>query len=188
MDARAKASAGEGAQAEDQSKTVSHAKDACLRLLARRPRSRAELEQRLARRGFDADVVNAALDRLAECGLIDDAEFAEMLTRSRHTFSGRGRRAIAVELRQKGISDHDAARALAQISTDDERARATELVRRKLRSNFDRRTDTDRLAQRLVGMLARRGFGQGLAVGIVKAELAAAGAELEEMPTEISDE
>lgn len=156
-----------------QGETVEQAKEACLRLLAVRARSRAELAQRLAAKGFTPDITERALDRFTEVGLVDDAAFAEQWVHSRHTFSGKGKQALAQELRRKGISQSDAAPALAAITADDEEERAAELVRRKLRTmppNLDR----DKTIRRLVGMLARRGYPQSTAFTVVKAELAQA--------------
>lgn len=156
--------------------TVEQAKEACLRLLAVRARSRAELAQRLAAKGYSADVSERALDRLGEVGLVDDAAFAEQWVHSRHTFSGKGKQALAQELRRKGVAQSDAAAALDAITSDDEEVRAAELVRRKLRS-LPRDLDQDKTIRRLVGMLARRGYGQSTAYRVVKAELAAQGIE-----------
>ena len=166
--------------------TVAQAKDACLRLLADRARSRAELAQALAKRGFDADIAERALDRLAEVGLIDDAEFAQRWVHSRHTYSGKGRQALAVELRRKGIAPDHAENALRQISGDDEADRAAELVRKKLRTLTvpADRTERDKTVRRLVGMLARRGYGQSLAFGVVKSELARAGVNADDVGAE----
>ncbi|MBF6165821.1 recombination regulator RecX [Streptomyces gardneri] len=156
--------------------TVEQAKEACLRLLAVRARSRAELAQRLAAKGYSAEVSERALDRLTEVGLIDDAAFAEQWVHARHTFSGKGKQALAQELRRKGVAQSDAASALDAITSDEEEARATELVRRKLRS-LPRELDRDKTIRRLVGMLARRGYSQATAYRVVKAELADRGLE-----------
>nr|WP_324191570.1 recombination regulator RecX [Nocardia cyriacigeorgica] len=158
--------------------TVEQAKDACLRLLAVRARSRAELAQRLAAKGYPAEVSEQALDRLAEVGLIDDAAFAQQWVRSRHTYSGKGRQALAQELRRKGVSQDDAAPALAAVTTDDEHERATELVRRKLRT-MPANLDRDKAIRRLVGMLARRGYNSATAYAVVKAELDTAGSDFD---------
>lgn len=155
---------------------MEQAKEVCLRLLAVRARSRAELARRLADKGFAAEVSERALDRLGEVGLVDDAAFARQWVRSRHAHSGRGRQALAHELRRKGISADDAAPALDTVTTEDERARATELVRRKLRTMAPK-LDRDKKIRRLVGMLARRGYGQSVAYAVVTAELAADSAD-----------
>lgn len=161
--------------------TEAQAKDLCLRLLTDRARSRAELAAKLEQKGFAADVAERTLDRLTEVGLVDDAEFAQQWVRSRHLYAGKGKRALAMELRRKGIGQFEAAEALEQIDGDDERARATELVRKKLRTQpplpteGDRReiaAERDRVVRRLVGMLARRGYPQGLAFEVVRNELA----------------
>ncbi len=171
--------------------TEAQAKDVCLRLLTDRARSRSELATKLEQKGFAPDVAERALDRLTEVGLIDDADFANQWARSRHLHAGKGRRAIALELRRKGIDADDAAAALEQIDTADERERAVELVRKKLRTQpplpteGDRReiaAERDKLVRRLVGMLARRGYAQGMAFDVVREELATFGADASDLP------
>lgn len=153
--------------------TEAQAKDICLRLLTDRARSRAELADKLAAKGFAPEVAERALNRLAEVGLIDDAAFAEQWVHSRHTFSGKGKKVLAQELRRKGVSDTDAGPALAAITPADESARAAELVRRTL-TTLPPDIPADKTANRLVSMLARRGYNQSMAYAVVKDELAAA--------------
>ncbi|MEI4745650.1 regulatory protein [Rhodococcus erythropolis] len=151
--------------------TEAQAKDACLRLLTDRARSRSELETKLSGRGFEPEIITKVLDRLQEIGLIDDADFANQWVHSRHTYSGKGRRALAVELRLKGIDQDVASEALSQIDPEDERERAAELVRRKLKNKpVD---DRDKVTRRLVSMLARKGYSAGMSYEVVKAEMAA---------------
>ncbi|WP_237174243.1 recombination regulator RecX [Prescottella equi] len=165
---------------------AARAKDVCLRLLTDRARSRAELEQKLAQKGYPQAVIDTVLDRLTEVKLVDDAAFAEQWVHSRHTYSGKGRRALATELRRKGIDDSTSNEALSQISADDERERAAELVRKKLlrttSADISDRDDRERLMRRLVGMLARRGYPAGLSFTVVKAELAELGADTGQLP------
>lgn len=143
----------------------------CLRLLTSRARTRAELTERLARRGYPDDVSERIMDRLATAGLVNDADFATQWVQSRHTYSGKGKRALAAELRTKGVSAENAAAALAQIDGEAERSRAAELVTKKLRSeNLD--DGGIKAARRLVAMLARRGYGQSMAYDVVKNALA----------------
>ncbi|MFF1553993.1 recombination regulator RecX [Rhodococcus erythropolis] len=152
--------------------TEAQAKDACLRLLTDRARSRSELETKLSGRGFEPEIITKVLDRLQEIGLIDDADFANQWVHSRHTYSGKGKRALAVELRLKGIDQDVASEALSQIDPEDERERAAELVRRKLKNKpID---DRDKVTRRLVSMLARKGYSAGMSYEVVKAEMAAA--------------
>ncbi|MEV3964959.1 recombination regulator RecX [Nocardia sp. NPDC050193] len=153
---------------------IEQAKEAALRLLAVRARSRAELAQRLPAKGYPLEVTEQVLDRLAEVGLIDDADFARQWVRQRHGFSGKGRRALEQELRRKGVSQEDSAAALDTVTDDDEYERATELVRRKLRS-LPAGLDREKAIRRLVGMLARRGYGHSVAFAVVKSEYESAG-------------
>ncbi|MFR0707631.1 MAG: regulatory protein RecX, partial [Eggerthella lenta] len=100
------------------------------RLCLVRERASEQLRQRLARGGFEAEAVEAALDRALACGLVDDGRFADVLVRSRLA-QGRGRRGIAAELESLGI-DADSVEALAAADDDaGEVDRALALLDRK---------------------------------------------------------
>jgi regulatory protein len=145
----------------------------CLRLLTARARTRAELAGQLAKRGYPDDVSTLVLDRLTDVGLVDDEDFAEQWVRSRHVNAGKGKRALASELRTKGIDDEVIADVLADIDSDAERVRAEQLVADKLRrERLTNDTDDVKVARRLVGMLARRGYQQSMAFDVVKVALA----------------
>jgi len=142
----------------------------CLRLLTARSRTRAELAGQLAKRGYPDDVSARVLDRLAAVRLVDDTDFAEQWVYSRRANAGKGKRALAAELRTKGIDDDVITAALSGIDTASERERAEQLVRARLRrENLD---DDARVSRRLVAMLARRGYGQTMACDVVSVELA----------------
>ena len=143
----------------------------CLRLLTARARTRAELAGQLAKRGYPDDVSNRVLDRLAKVGLVDDVDFAEQWVQSRRVNAGKGKRALAAELRTKGVDNDVITAALADIDAGAERQRAEQLVRDKLRREKLGDDDT-KVARRLVGMLARRGYSQTMAFDVVKGELA----------------
>jgi regulatory protein len=136
-----------------------------------RARTRAELEGQLTKRGYPDDVSSRVLDRLTQVGLIDDADFAEQWVQSRRVNAGKGKRALAAELRTKGVDNEVITAALAGIDADAERQRAEQLVRDKLRR--EKLVDDDtKVARRLVGMLARRGYSQTMAFDVVKTEMA----------------
>jgi regulatory protein len=135
------------------------------------PRSRAQLVDKLAERGAPEDVATRVLDRFEEVGLVDDAAFAAGWVRSRHQTRGLSRRALGHELRSKGIDDETAEAALGQVGGDDERRAAEELVARRLRSV--RGLPRERQVTRLAGLLARKGYGSGLALQVVREALAA---------------
>src|SRR6478736_8692615 len=105
----------------------------CLRLLTAKARTRAELEGQLTKRGYPDEVSERVLDRLTQVGLIDDVDFAEQWVRSRRVNAGKGKRALAAELRTKGVDDDVVTAALADIDAGAERERAEQLVRDKLR-------------------------------------------------------
>jgi regulatory protein len=144
----------------------------CLRLLTARARTRAELAGQLTKRGYPDDVSAQVLDRLAEVGLVDDADFAEQWVRSRRTNAGKGKRALAAELRTKGVDNEVITAALADIDAGAERERAEQLVRDKLRRERLGDDEEAKVMRRLVGMLARRGYHQSMALDVVTVELA----------------
>jgi regulatory protein len=167
--ARAAQSAGTVA---DPAKREEQARALCLRLLTVRARTRSELAEQLTKRGYPDEVKAAVLDRLGEVGLVDDADFAEQWVRSRRVNAGKGKRALVAELRNKGVDDEVINAAVADIDAGAERQRAEELVRNKLRRESLTDDNHPKVLRRLVSMLARRGYGQGLAFDVVNVELA----------------
>ena len=145
----------------------------CLRLLTARARTRAELADQLAKRGYPDDVSARVLDRLTDVGLVDDAGFAEQWVHSRRANAGKGKRALAAELHTKGVDSDVITSVLGGINPAAERGRAEQLVRIRLRRENLGDADDARVSRRMVAMLARRGFGQTMAYEVVSAELAA---------------
>lgn len=147
--------------------------------LTRRARTRKELNDKLASRQVPEEIATRLLDRFEEVGLVDDDAFARSWVSQRHSAEGGGkglaRRALAQELRRKGVDDETAREALDELDPASEEESARALVRRRLRtlSRFDDTTAT----RRLVGMLARKGYSSGLAFTVVRDELAQAGRE-----------
>lgn len=157
------------------------AREICLQQLAVRPRTRAELAGALRQRGIAAEVAAEVLDRYSEVGIVDDAAFAKAWVSSRHHGRGLARRALAQELRRKGVETEDAQDALAELDGDTERQTARDLAERKLRTMGTAAPDA--IFRRLVAMLARKGYPPGVAIGAVKEAIAArdeAGAEFAE--------
>ena len=144
--------------------------------LTGQPRTRAELADLLAEREIPDEVAEEVLDRFSEVGLIDDAAFANAWVESRHRGRGLGKRALAQELRRRGVDDELARDALDELDPEQEEETARTLVRRKLRSM--RSLEREVAMRRLLGMLARKGYPGGLAMTIVKQELSASHEEL----------
>jgi regulatory protein len=156
-----------------ESDPAEQARQICLRLLAARPRTRSELAVALRRRGIDAEVVTAVLDRYDEVGIIDDAAFARAWVTSRHHGRGLARRALGSELRQRGVDRELVGEALGEVDDETEAATARALIERKVRAASGN-IPPDALLRRLVGTLARKGYPPGLAIRVVKEALAAA--------------
>lgn len=147
----------------------------CLRLLTGTPRTRKQLADALAKREIPEEVAQDVLSRFEEAGLINDAVFAEAWVESRHHGRGLARRALASELRTKGVDKELIAEAVAQLDPDTEEQTARLLIERKLRST--RGLDRDKRLRRLAGMLARKGYSEGLAMRLVREAIQAEGEE-----------
>lgn len=141
-----------------------------LRRLTAAPRTRSQLHDDLRRRAVPDDVAARVLDRFTAVGLVDDLAFAQGWVRSRLATRGLSRRALAHELRGKGVDDEVAAEALAEVDEHDERAAAEALVAKRLPAL--RRHDPQVQVRRLVAMLARKGYSGGLAVQVARAAVA----------------
>ena len=87
-------------------------------------RSRHDLRQRLAKKQVPDELAERLLDRFTEVGLVDDAAFARSWVESRQRSRGLARRALAQELRRKGVDDETARAALDEVDPDDEEAAA----------------------------------------------------------------
>ncbi|MEU1311668.1 recombination regulator RecX [Streptomyces cinnamoneus] len=141
----------------------------CLRLLTGSPRTRKQLADALAKRGIADEVAAEVLSRFENVGLIDDAAFADAWVESRHRGRGLARRALARELRTKGVDSALIDEAVGQLDPEQEERTARELVERKLRST--RGLDREKRLRRLAGMLARKGYSEGLALRVVRRAL-----------------
>jgi regulatory protein len=141
----------------------------CLRLLTAAPRTRAQLDQALRRRGMAQSATDAALDRLAGAGLIDDAAFARAWVDTRHRGRGLARRALTAELRQRGVDEGDVRAAVADLGPEQEAASARRLVEAKLAATRGRPLATR--MRRLTGLLARKGYPPGMAYRVIREAL-----------------
>lgn len=141
--------------------------------LTGRARTRSELADKLRKRNVPQEIATRLLDRFEEVGLINDAAFAHDWIEERQSTRGLAKRALASELKRKGLEDGVAQSALAEIDENAEHEAARAQVRRKLRAM--RGLESEKATRRLVGMLARKGHSAGVAYRIVREELEAAG-------------
>lgn len=131
--------------------SVERARGKALDFLSYRPRSAVEVRTRLKEREFTEDVIETVVDRLESVGLINDIEFALYWMQNRAQFRPKGRRALAYELRQKGVADsiieqtldeYDERRAAFKVAQDQARRLGNlpqDVMRRKLYSRMARR-------------------------------------------------
>lgn len=154
------------------------ARQICLRLLTMAPRTRAQLEDALRRRHVPEAAAEAVLDRFTEAALIDDPAFARAWVESRHHARGLSRRALTTELRRRGVADDDVRDAIETLDPEQEAATARKLVASRLAAT--RGQPPEARIRRLMGVLARKGYGAGLAYRLVREALEAEGAEYPE--------
>jgi regulatory protein len=126
-----------------------------LRLLGQRAHLRAELRRKLLHRGFDADEVESALDRVAAAGHLDDARTAQALAEEGQARRGWGKARVKAELVRRGAGGAAIDAALAGTSDEEEIARARELATRWRRTNRSVGPDA---SAKLARHLDRKGF------------------------------
>jgi regulatory protein len=153
-----------------------------LRKLAAAPQTRAQLDDAMARRGVPAEVRDRVLDRFDDVGLIDDAMFARMWVESRHAGRGLAKKALAHELRRRGVDSALVEEAVAELAPEQEETAARALVARRLPST--RGLDAATQTRRLAGMLARKGYPAGLSFRVVREALEREGVDEAELPSE----
>ena len=140
-------------RAEFDSGSVESAKKRALWLLDKRDYSRAELRRKLTEKGFTDAAADAAVDRLAELGFVDDARYAPLVVRH-YAAKGYGRQRVRGELQRRGIPRELWDSALAEMPEQDE------TVDRLLRTRMKGAAPGDRAAlKRATDALLRRGYG-----------------------------
>ncbi|MEV6156706.1 recombination regulator RecX [Nonomuraea sp. NPDC052129] len=169
---------GSAAGAAPNADPESVARAICLRLLTMAPKTRAQLAEALRKRDVPDEAAEAVLDRFSELGLINDEAFAEAWVDSRHHGRGLAKRALAAELRHRGVDSETVNEAVDRLEPDQELETARRLVERKLSST--RGLDPQVRTRRLAGMLARKGYAPGLAFRVIREALETEGVEIED--------
>lgn len=138
-------------------KNIVRAKNISYRYLTICSRSRKELEQKLAEKKFESDVIRIVVDNLILAGYINDDVFAVQWACSRIKQRSFGRRRIAQELQQKGIDKEIIREALVKaITHEDECQAAQRATEQKLKSM--KNIEPEARKRRLAGFLQRKGF------------------------------
>lgn len=135
-----------------------------LRFLGYRARSVSEVRENLQKHEIPESVVERTLKRLQETGLLNDQEFAQAWVENRAMFRPRSRRALALELRRKGLDDNVIQQTLEQ--TADETSLARDAGRKYLRKVQG--LDWPDFRAKMGGFLARRGFSYNVVTPVLR--------------------
>jgi regulatory protein len=134
--------------------------EAALRFLEPRQRSIGEVRRRLTRVGYREDLVEGAIARLVELGMLDDQAFARTWIESRDRARPRGERALRMELARKGIERQTTDDVMADREANEpgaDAAAAARLLERNVRA-LERVGDPRARRNRAYALLARNGF------------------------------
>jgi regulatory protein len=125
-----------------------------LHFLSYRVRSIEEVRKNLEKHEIPEAAIQSTLEKLQNAGLLNDHEFARTWIENRNTFRPRGRRALRMELRQKGLPESVIETTLEE--TTDEEALALTAARKQLRKLQG--LDWMDFRKKMAGFLGRRGF------------------------------
>ncbi|UGS27870.1 RecX family transcriptional regulator [Microbacterium resistens] len=153
---------------DDAGPGIEEATEYLVRRLRTKQLSSREAREALREQGVPADDAADVIAEFEERGYLNDAALAEYLVTAGSQRKGQGRVAIGRTLQQRGIPRETADAALAELE-DDDADRALEFARSKAASLA--RYDEDTAMRRLVGQLARRGYGGGVAMTAARTAL-----------------
>lgn len=134
-----------------------------LKFLSYRQRSIAEVRRNLKEHHYSEDIVTEVLTRLQKAGLLDDRRFAETWVENRTEFRPRSKRALAIELHQRGIADEDIAQITQDIDDEELAYQAGLKHSRKVEG-----LEWLEFRQKLSSFLARRGFSYDVIKSVVE--------------------
>lgn len=137
--------------------TIEACKQSAIRFISYRPRSSAEVERNLKEKGYEPPVIEHVLAWLPTVHLLDDHEFARYWIEQRETFKPRSRRALAMELRQKGIAREIIDELLDDVDEVESAMRAA-----KKRVGRWEHLPEQEFRMKLYRYLQGRGFGYGI--------------------------
>lgn len=151
-----------------------------------RIRTKQEVVKKLEKEGFETNVVTEVVERLTQNRMIGDSNYASLWVESRVTFRPRSHHLMAMELRQKGVSETDIEMALAQAPSDEQLAYQAGNARLRRYASFD----WQNFRKKLSAYLGRKGFSYGVLSPVVEQlwqELQASGEAEETSETDSSE-
>jgi regulatory protein len=139
----------------------------CLKYLGYRERSEYEICQFLKIHNYTEDIILSVIERLHQNGLVDDTRFARVWTENRSEFRPRSRRALQIELRQKGVSSEIISETLNNLDDEEMAYRAA-----RKHAKWNQQLDRAEFQRKLSGFLTRRGFSYSVITPVVRRLLA----------------
>ncbi|OGX68285.1 MAG: hypothetical protein A2189_07425 [Paenibacillus sp. RIFOXYA1_FULL_44_5] len=145
--------------------TLHHVYTDALQILSRRVHAQKELRQKLQKKGYHQQNIDAVIEQLLKQNLLDDREFAEMWSQNRLHSQKKGRNWIRQELQQKGVSRELVQETIEKIDADAEQQAAMELGRKKWQ--LLKEPDMRQKMQKTAGYLLRRGYSQDMVSHVI---------------------
>lgn len=136
-----------------------------MQFINHRPRSIEETRQRLFKKGFSEEVVEATLSKLTEKNWLNDLDFCRQWIENRNTFRPRSDRLLAYELRLKGVADDVIAQALEKFGGEQTELAYQAGIKKAKQCRQENRLD---FQKKVGGYLGRRGFHYGIVKPIVE--------------------
>ncbi|MDH4358471.1 MAG: recombination regulator RecX [Candidatus Berkelbacteria bacterium] len=140
-------------------------------LIGRRARTQREIEEKLSRKGFDKSEILKTVDKLKQLRLLDDKEYSLSYIKASKSLKPKGRYRLLLELTKHGVD-----KGTAQLALDEELEDTGTLAETALKSYLKRSggLSKEKLYQRSMGFLLRRGFSLDEAKKAVKKVLTSA--------------
>lgn len=137
-----------------------------LHQLSRSIKSTKQLRDYLVKKEIPEPVIDSALERFTEAGLIDDFKFAETFAASKRSSRGLSTSSLRRELAGKGISNAIIDQVLAEYTQEDDLNTAARLAEKRIRSM--QHLERDVRQRRLLGFLGRKGFSSSICFAAIR--------------------
>lgn len=135
------------------------AKASALNGIANRARTRKEVADALARKGFAESIIDDTVADLERLGLVDDEGYARAFARGRFSARGYGPARLRQDLQRKGVSRDAIEAALAELAEEEDLGDAAREQAAKKWRSLASEDDLRKRKKKTMDFLVRRGFG-----------------------------
>ncbi|MEG0381234.1 MAG: recombination regulator RecX [Kurthia sp.] len=136
---------------------VARAFNRALSFLSFQMRSEHEIHQKLVKDELGEAVILEAIQKLKRIGLLNDETYSKALAETKKRTSKKGPRAIAQDLKQKGISPALQQQIIADFSEEEQLGIALDLAQKKAKQ--ESRKTPSQVKQKIQELLLRKGYG-----------------------------